>query len=77
MVGKFKGITASVTDFQLTKHCLYVASLDSYVHLYDRHTTKLLRKFYVNKPAYCLRVEQEEDEEETEEVEGEVELQLE
>jgi hypothetical protein len=77
VVGKFKGITASVSDFQLTKHCLYVASLDSYVHLYDRHTTKLLRKFYVNKPAYSLRVEQEEDEDEAEEVEGEVELQLE
>lgn len=56
VVGKYKGINASVNDFELTKKALFAASLDSYVHMYDLNTTKLIRKFYINKPAYCLRV---------------------
>ena len=70
-IGKFKGITASVSDFQITRKALFAASLDSYVHIFDINSTKLIKKVYINKPAYCIKVEEEENEDSNEE-EGEV-----
>lgn len=62
-VAKFKGITSSVTDFEITHNSLYAASLDSYVHIFDLPSAKLIRKHYINKPAYCIKVVTCEEEE--------------
>jgi WD40 repeat protein len=55
-LGKYKGITSTVTDFQISNACnvLAATSLDSYVRLYELDTCKLIKKIYINKPAYCI-----------------------
>jgi hypothetical protein len=35
MIGKFKGITTSVTDMQISSQHLLSCSLDGYVRLFD------------------------------------------
>jgi hypothetical protein len=76
VVGKFKGITASVSDFEVTRKTLFAASLDSYIHMYDLETTKLIKKFYINKPAYCIKVFAEEEESNSSCEDGEEEIEL-
>jgi hypothetical protein len=56
VVGKYKGITTTVTDIAVSSKHLISASLDGYVRIYDLETKEQLSKLYLNKPVYSLFV---------------------
>lgn len=56
IIGKFKGITTSITDLQVSKDLLLCSSLDSFVRMYDIQSKQLIEKYYMNKPIYSLYV---------------------
>ncbi len=63
VIGKFKGITTSITDMQISDDKMYISSLDSYVREFDLESKELVEKYYMNKPIYSLKVRKDEKKE--------------
>lgn len=54
VVGKFKGITTTVTDMAILGEELITCSLDCYVRIFSLETKQVEKKIYLNKPLYSL-----------------------